>query len=79
MRFEARTKKFHEKRQAHLRMGGEKKLAARKAAGVLNVRERGDYLLDKGTFQEIGLFSHSDQPSSRCPRGRSCPRSPRRT
>jgi methylmalonyl-CoA decarboxylase subunit alpha len=63
MKFEERMKKFHEKRQAHLRMGGEKKLAARRAAGVLNVRERVDYLLDKGTFQEVGLFSHSDQPN----------------
>ncbi len=63
MRFEERMNKFHAKRQAALAMGGEKKLSAYKAAGKLNVRERVDYLLDPGTFQEIGLFSHSDQPN----------------
>jgi len=63
MRFEERMNKFYTKRQAALAMGGEKKLAAYKAAGKLNVRERVDYLLDDGTFQEVGLFSHSDQPN----------------
>ena len=63
MKFEERMKRFHETRKAHLAMGGEKKLATRKASGMLNVRERVDYLLDKGTFQEVGLFSHSDQPN----------------
>jgi len=62
MSFEALMKKFYEKREAALAMGGEKKLAAYRAAGKLNARERVDYLLDDGTWQEIGLFGHSDQP-----------------
>lgn len=63
MSFAALMKKFHDKRQAVLAMGGEKKLAAYKAAGKLNARERVEYLLDEGTWQEIGLFAHSDQPN----------------
>ena len=40
-------------------MGGAEKLARRKAAGVLNARERVDELLDPGTFIESGLFGAS--------------------
>ena len=43
-------------------MGGEKRLNDRKTAGKLNVRERIDYFFDPGTFQEIGLFTHSALP-----------------
>jgi acetyl-CoA carboxylase carboxyltransferase component len=53
---------FHEKKKHHLNMGGEEKLRARKAAGKLNVRERIAYFFDGGTFQELGLFAHSDRP-----------------
>ncbi|MGE8943182.1 acyl-CoA carboxylase subunit beta [Leptospira interrogans] len=42
-----------------LAMGGPEKLARRKAAGVLNARERIDALVDKGTFIESGLFGTS--------------------
>lgn len=62
MSFDALMKEFHTRRHAALAMGGEKKLSAYKAAGKLNARQRVDYLLDKGTWQEIGLFSYSDQP-----------------
>ena len=62
MGFEALMKEFHSRRQAALAMGGPEKLAAYKAAGKLNARERVDYLLDSGTWQEMGLFGHSDQP-----------------
>jgi acetyl-CoA carboxylase carboxyltransferase component len=62
MSFDALMQEFHTRRQAQLAMGGQAKLAAFKAAGKLNARERIDYLLDPGTFQEIGLFAHSDQP-----------------
>jgi acetyl-CoA carboxylase carboxyltransferase component len=51
--------KFRDKREHQLGMGGPERLAKRKAAGKLNVRERLEYLYDPGTFQEIGLFSHS--------------------
>ncbi len=40
-------------------MGGEAKLAKRKAAGLLNARERIDYLFDAGTFIESGLLATS--------------------
>ena len=62
MNFEALMSKFHTKREAAMAMGGEKKLAAYQAAGKLNSRQRVEYLLDEGTWQEIGLFGHSDQP-----------------
>jgi methylmalonyl-CoA decarboxylase subunit alpha len=40
-------------------MGGADKLARRKAAGVLNARERIAYLCDEGSFIESGLFGTS--------------------
>jgi methylmalonyl-CoA decarboxylase subunit alpha len=42
-----------------LAMGGPEKLARRRAAGVLNARERVDGLVDPGTFIESGLFGSS--------------------
>jgi acetyl-CoA carboxylase carboxyltransferase component len=42
-----------------LAMGGADKLARRRAAGVLNARERIDKLIDAGTFIESGLFGAS--------------------
>jgi len=63
MKFQALMNKFYVRRQAIFAMGGEKKLADYKAAGKLNARERVDYLLDENTWQEIGLFAHSDQPN----------------
>ncbi len=62
MGHEEKMKLFHKKRDHQLGMGGKQKLKARKAAGKLNVRERIDYFFDPGTFQEIGLFSHSAIP-----------------
>ena len=38
-------------------MGGERKLAERRAAGLLNARERVDHLLDPGSFVESGLLA----------------------
>lgn len=61
--FESRMIAFREKKKAALEMGGEKKLALYKEKGLLNARERLDAVLDEGTFQEVGLFSHSDQPA----------------
>ena len=57
-----KMKLFKKKREHQLGMGGKQKLEACKAAGKLNVRERIDYFFDPGTFQEIGLFSHSAIP-----------------
>jgi len=55
-----------ERRRAEARaMGGERKLAARRNAGVLNARERLDYLLDDGSFLEAGLHAYSIRPETR--------------
>jgi acetyl-CoA carboxylase carboxyltransferase component len=40
-----------------LAMGGAEKLARRKAQGVLNARERIDYLVDPGSFVESGRYA----------------------
>lgn len=62
MRHEDRMKRFHEKKKHQLSMGGKDKLKVLKAAGKLNVRERIAYFFDQDTFQELGLFAHSDRP-----------------
>ena len=50
----------YEERRARARaMGGAKKIEARRAQGLLNARERIDYLVDPGTFVESGLFATS--------------------
>jgi acetyl-CoA carboxylase carboxyltransferase component len=46
-------------------MGGEAKLAARRAAGILNARERIDRFLDTGSFVESGLHGTSVMPQDR--------------
>jgi len=53
------TDQFEVRKARALAMGGPEKLARRKAAGVLNVRERVEKLLDPGTFIESGLFGAS--------------------
>src|SRR5581483_5600563 len=40
-------------------MGGEDKLERRRAAGILNARERIEYLTDAGSFIESGMFGAS--------------------
>ena len=50
---------YEGRRAKALAMGGADKLAKRKAAGVLNARERVDALVDAGTFIESGLFGVS--------------------
>ena len=47
------------RRRQALAMGGADRLAKRRAAGVLNARERIDRLFDPGTFIESGLFATS--------------------
>ena len=53
------------RRAAALAMGGERKLEARRNSGVLNARERLDYLLDEGSFLETGLHAYSIRPETR--------------
>jgi len=51
-----------EKRKAEvLAMGGPEKLAKRKAEGVLNARERIDYLIDADSFIESGRYARSSR------------------
>lgn len=58
-------KDLEQRRAKALAMGGPEKLAKRRAAGVLNARERLAYLFDKNTFIESGLFGTSVIPEAR--------------
>ncbi|MGE5524244.1 MAG: acyl-CoA carboxylase subunit beta [Rhodospirillaceae bacterium] len=65
MAFDEQLKELEARRQFALAMGGEKKLAERKAQGVLNARERVDLLFDAGSFCESGLYTRSSRPEDR--------------
>ena len=56
---------FETRRQKALGMGGAAKLDARRAAGVMNARERIDRLVDPASFKESGLFATSFIESER--------------
>jgi methylmalonyl-CoA decarboxylase subunit alpha len=64
MAFEKQKAEFEARRAKALAMGGERKLAERKAQGVLNARERIEVLTDEGTFLESGLFAVSKRPEA---------------
>ncbi len=56
----------HQQRlNASLKMGGEKKLAKLKKSGVLNARERVEYLADTESFRELGQLAKPLPPESR--------------
>lgn len=65
MPFTALLQELEERRARALAMGGEEKLAKRKAQGILNARERVDCLLDPGTFFESGMLATSARPEVR--------------
>ncbi len=65
MPFEKELAEFEVRRARAMAMGGEKKLAERKAQGVLNARERITHLSDVGSFLESGLFAASLRPEAR--------------
>ena len=65
MPFTALIQEFEERRARAMAMGGTEKLAKRKAQGILNARERVDYLLDADSFNESGLFAASARPEVR--------------
>lgn len=65
MTYEKELAEFEARRHQALSMGGEQKLAERKAQGVLNARERVARLADPGTFLESGLFGVSKRPETR--------------
>ena len=59
MAFETLLEEYEARRAKALAGGGAEKYAKRTAAGTWNARERIDYLIDKGTFLESGLFGSS--------------------
>ena len=65
MAHEDLLKDLEQRRTKALAMGGPDKLARRRAAGVLNARERLAYLFDKDSFIESGLFGTSVIPEAR--------------
>jgi acetyl-CoA carboxylase carboxyltransferase component len=62
MGFEQLLSEYRARREKALAMGGEEKLARRRAEGHLNARERLAKLLDSGSFVESGLFATSIRP-----------------
>ena len=62
MAFETLLDEHRRKNEEALAMGGADKLAKRKAEGVLNARERIDYLVDPGSFIESGRYARSHRP-----------------
>ena len=62
MRFETELSELDRHTQQALAMGGEEKLQKRRAAGVLNARERLNRLLDPQSFVELGLFAKGMRP-----------------
>ncbi|MEO8441453.1 MAG: carboxyl transferase domain-containing protein [Betaproteobacteria bacterium] len=64
MAHEDLLKDLEQRRIKALGMGGPDKLAKRRAAGVLNARERLAYLFDKDSFVESGLFGTSIYPEA---------------
>ena len=65
MAFENLIKDLEARAAKAREMGGPDKLAQRRAAGVLNARERIDYLFDPGTFMESGLLTVSAYADAR--------------
>jgi methylmalonyl-CoA decarboxylase subunit alpha len=53
------------RRQKALAMGGARKLAQRKAEGILNARERMERLFDPGSFIESGMLAVSNRPEDK--------------
>jgi methylmalonyl-CoA carboxyltransferase large subunit len=54
---EARTAELREKRAKIKEGGGKRRIQKQHEAGKLSARERIDKLVDRGSFQEIGLFA----------------------
>jgi len=56
----------HQRRTEHaLAMGGPKRVEKQHAAGRMDARRRIDYLMDPGSFIEIGRFARSERPEDR--------------
>jgi len=62
MSFEKQLKRYREEEDFARGMGGYTKLSERKAAGVLNARERLHLLMDDGNFLEFGRHARAMRP-----------------
>lgn len=65
MKFSEPLEELRRQTEQALAMGGPKKLAARREAGLLNARERLDALLDADSFFESGRFARGIHPDTR--------------
>jgi acetyl-CoA carboxylase carboxyltransferase component len=65
MAFETLIAELVEREHRARQMGGLEKLARRKQEGVMNARERIDYLVDTDSFLESGLLATSYRPEDR--------------
>ena len=65
MAFEDRIAEHESRRAKALAMGSKRKLAEFAQAGILNARQRIDYLLDRSSFREVGLFAVSERAEDR--------------
>ena len=65
MPFDKQREEFEARAKRAKAMGSPKRLAERKAANILNARERVERLIDKDTFVEAGLFATSIKPDMR--------------
>jgi acetyl-CoA carboxylase carboxyltransferase component len=63
--FEDLLQELQARTEKALAMGGAKKLAERKAQGVLNARERIARLFDPGSFIESGRYAVSNRPEDK--------------
>ena len=63
--FEAVNEDLDERRAEVLRMGKPEILQRMKEAGLLNARQRLDYLFDEGTFVESGMLATAARPEVR--------------
>jgi acetyl-CoA carboxylase carboxyltransferase component len=63
--FEDSLNELQQRRNSALQMGGEKKLEKRRDEGHLNARERIGYLVDDGSFNELGMLARSARAEAR--------------
>ena len=64
-KLQAELSELQARRTRALAMGNPKKLQERRDQGILNARERLDYLLDKHSFVEVGLLAKAIRPEVR--------------
>ena len=65
MAFDELYDEFERREAKALAMGGPERLERRRNAGLLNARERIDFLVDSGSWVESGLFATSHIASDR--------------